>query len=213
MLLALLVGLACGFVGSIPIAGPAAVLIVERGLGGFKRSAMAMALGTAVAEGGYALLAFLGMTAALTRFPLLLPVSRIVGAVILLGVGLFFALRPERPAKPAEGGPVVAGRRARDGLWVGFVVTAVNPTLLASWTAVVTVLHSYGLLPIRPLDAFPFGGGVATGATAWFWSLLIIIHKLHKNIAPRTMDRVVRVIGWIIFAAGLAFVIKLLLAW
>lgn len=206
MIVAFLLGLACGFVGSIPIAGPAAVLVVERALSGQARAALGVSAGTAVAEAGYALLAFLGMTAALSRFPWLLSASRVVGAVILVGLGLYFALGPRR--RPKEAG--TGGRaRARDGLWLGLVVTSINPTLLVTWSAVVTVLHSTGFLRVHALDAFPFGLGVAAGVAGWFALLIAIIEKLRSKVNDSTMDKVVRVLGWILLACGAALLIKL----
>ena len=210
MLVAFLLGLACGLVGSIPIAGPAAVLVVERALGGHGSAARGVGAGTAVAEAGYALLAFLGMTAALSRFPWLLPVSRVVGALILVGLGLHFALGARRRPSPQE--PPV-GRRGFDGAWLGLVVTAVNPTLLVTWGAVATVLHSTGFLRVEPLDAFPFGLGVAAGVAGWFTLLTAIIEKLRKKVRDSTMEIVVRVLGWILLAGGAALLVKLGVDW
>src|SRR5688572_20288732 len=102
MLLALLAGLICGFVGSIPIAGPTAVVIVERALRHQVKAAFGIAVGAAVAEGGYALLAYLGMTAFLSRFPRLMVASRVLGVVILLGIGMYLALARRKPAKDSR---------------------------------------------------------------------------------------------------------------
>ena len=206
MVVAFLLGLACGFVGSIPIAGPAAVLVVERALAGHGRAAFGVGAGTAIAEAGYALLAFLGMTAALSRFHWLLPLSRLVGALILVGLGLYFALGPRRRRSENDSR---AGRRARDGLGLGLAVTSVNPTLLVTWSAVVTVLHSTGFLRVEPLDAFPFGLGVAAGVCGWFAVLTFVIEKLRSRVRDSTMDKVVRVLGWLLLAAGAALLVKL----
>ncbi len=207
MILAFLVGLACAFFGSMPIAGPVGVLIVERGLSGHGRSAFGLAVGNAVGEAGYALLAFLGMTAALSRFPWMVPASRVLGALILLGLGLYFALGPRRQTdKEGDDAP---RRRGRDGLWLGLVVTALNPTLIVTWSAVVTILHSTGVLRVEPLDAFPFAIGVVGGGVGWFGILLAIMTKLHRSVKPTTLDRVVRVLGWILVAAGAGVVIRI----
>ena len=207
MIVALLIGLACGFIGSIPIAGPAAVLVVQRSLDGHARAALFCGVGTAIAEAGYAVLAFLGMTAALAEFPWLLPASRVLGAVILVALGLYFALarrkHPEGQAPPQ--------RRGRDGFVVGLAVTALNPTLLATWSAVVTVLHSAGFLRIEPLDAFPFGLGVGAGVAGWFAVLVELIRLLRGKLQESTLDTVVRVIGWVLVAAGGALIVKLAL--
>ncbi len=65
MLGAILAGLILGFVGSIPAAGPLALLIVRAGLGhdgrsgrsGARARALGLAIGGAAAESGWAMLA------------------------------------------------------------------------------------------------------------------------------------------------------------
>lgn len=210
MLMALLAGLVCGFVGSIPIAGPTAVVIVERALRHEVRAAFAIAVGAAVAEGGYALLAYLGMTAFLSRFPKLLVASRVLGAAILLGIGLYLALAKRKPPRDTGERPE-APRGAM--LLLGLVMTGVNPTLLASWSAVCTVLHSTQTLRVEPLDAFPFALGVAVGSSAWFAVLLGLLHRFRRAVSETTLGRIVNVIGWILVAAGLTVGGQLVRTW
>jgi len=204
MVVALLLGLGCGFFGSIPIAGPTAVLVLERGMAGHAREAFGIAVGSAVAETGYALLAFLGMTAALSEFPWLVPASRIVGALILLGLGLYFALAPRHKA----GGPHTP-RSDHGSIFLGLFVTGINPTLLVTWSAVVTILHSTGWLRVVPLDAFPFGLGVGAGVAGWFATMLVLLRKLRKKLKDQTMDRLVRGLGWVLVVGGVALLVNL----
>ena len=93
MLAALLVTFILSFVASIPIAGPIAVIVVSKGLDNQARSGLFIAIGAAVAEAIYAGLAFLGITAMIQRFPLLLPISRLFGCLILLALGVYFLVR------------------------------------------------------------------------------------------------------------------------
>src|SRR5262249_60220037 len=170
--------------------------------GGQARAAPGLGGGPAVAEAGYAILAFLGTTAALSQFRWLIPVSRVLGALILIGLGLWFALGPHRHHEAK------VTRKARNGLWIGLAVTAVNPTLIVTWTAVVTILHSAGFLRVEFLDAFPFGLGVAVGVAGWFAVLVELIRMLRDRLKEETLDRIVRVIGWILVVAGGALVVK-----
>ncbi len=213
MLLALVLGLICGFVGSIPIAGPVAVLVVERGLGGRGREGLALAGGAAIAEGIYAGLAFLGMTAALARFPWLLPVSRVLGAVILVALGLYFALRKRKPASPDEAKKDEKGGRRGGPFVLGLVVTAVNPTLLVTWSAVVTVLHGSLRLHEGALDAPFFGLGAMSGIFGWFALFLTLLARFREKMGPGTLDKVVRTIGWLLVLVGVGVGVKVGLQW
>ena len=100
MVPAVLIGFAFGFLGSMPVAGPISLLVLHLGLANEGRRAFHLALGAALAEGAYALLAFWGLSAALARYPLLLPASRILGAVIPLALGGAMLARRPRGATP-----------------------------------------------------------------------------------------------------------------
>lgn len=210
MIWALLAGLICGFVGSIPIAGPIAVIVIERTLKGESKAAFEIALGASVVEAAYALCAYLGMTAFLSRFPWLIPVSRVLGAAILLALGLYLALRkPTAPADPAEAAAREPAKRTFGAMFfLGVVVSGVNPTLLASWSAVVTALHSTGTLRVVPLDAFPFALGVGVGIAAWFGMCVALLSHFRRKVSERTMDRVVRGIGAAIVVAGIVVTVQ-----
>jgi threonine/homoserine/homoserine lactone efflux protein len=207
MVLAFLVGLACGFFGSIPIAGPVAVLIVERALKGRLREAFAIGMGAALAEGGYALFAFLGMTAALGRFPWLLPVSRYLAAVILVGLGLVFALARRSKSEAAK-----ENERRGGGFILGLVVTGLNPTLIATWSAVVTILHGADILRVAALDGFPFAIGAVLGIVGWFGLWIEVLRKFRRRVKESTLEKVVRVMGWLLVAGGVGLLVKLVLA-
>ena len=68
ILIALVAGSVMGFLGSMPIAGPVAVLVLERGLIRRRREGLGVALGAAAAEAIYAFLAFWGLGAVLPIF-------------------------------------------------------------------------------------------------------------------------------------------------
>lgn len=199
LLMALVVGLCAGFIGSIPIAGPIAVLVLETGLEGKHREAVHIVIGSAVAESLYAALAFLGVSSLVNRFPNALPVERIVGAIVIIIVGGYFAFRKTKPATPHTD---VAAPKKRKWL-VGFWITALNPTLLVSWTAVIAALHGAGLLSFGLIDAIPFAIGVLCGVVAWFFVLLTIVKKIGKHVSPKARERLVHGMGYVLIAVGL----------
>ena len=166
MLLVLLLGLVCGFVGSIPIAGP---------------------------------------------------VSRVLGAVILVALGLYFAFRrPKRASAEEEAKKDEAqGKGGRRGgpFVLGLVVTLVNPTLLVTWSAVVTVIHGAMRVHSDAIDAPFFGLGAMSGIVSWFATLLALLGRFREKMGPGTLDKVVRGIGWLLGVIGLALGAKVGLQW
>src|SRR5262245_24321492 len=126
MLLALIIGAVLGFIGSMPVAGPIAVLVVTRGLGTSSRGAAArIAAGAALVESIYAFLAFWGLGAVLHRFPMIAPASRLLGAGLLITVGVYLLRRgATTPQDPPAEAPVASDNRG--GLLLGMTITALN---------------------------------------------------------------------------------------
>jgi threonine/homoserine/homoserine lactone efflux protein len=205
---AALLGFAFGFVGSIPVAGPIAVLVLTRVLEDRARSAMYLASGAAVAEGGYAYLAFWGSAELLTRYAWLDAASRSTAALILTGVGVHFLRRPRSTtAQPASG---LRGGSKRSFL-LGLTITALNPALLATWAAAVAALYSLGLLRFDPRAALPFSLGACAGITAWFATLLTSIGRFRGQLTRAALDRLVRAIGVLLVLLGLGVGVHLAL--
>ncbi len=192
-MLALLVGFAFGYLGSMPVAGPISVLVLHLGLAREGRRAFHLALGGALAEGIYALLAFWGLSAILAGHPLLLPVSRVLGAGILLGLGGAMLARRIRGATPATQPGPPAGRKRSFAL--GFLVTALNPTLIATWTAAVAALNATGLLAMDRTQALPFAAAACAGIVAWFATLLWLVRRFRHRLGAAALARLGRALG------------------
>src|SRR5580692_12304589 len=118
----------------MPIAGPIAAIVVSKGLENKTRAGLCIAVGAAVAESAYAFMAFWGLTSVLSRFPILLPASRLFGCVLLIALGSYFAGRKKKDEqRPRD----ETDRLGYQNVLFGLTMTAVNPTLLVTWTAAV----------------------------------------------------------------------------
>src|SRR5262245_56590921 len=138
---AAMLGFGCGFVGSIPVAGPIAALVFSRGLEDRTHSALYLASGAAVAEGAYAYLAFWGFADPPSLYASLERASHVAPAAILIGLGLHFALRRRAPPDRTAPDPRAGGARS---FLLGVAITALNPALIVGWTAAVTALYGLG---------------------------------------------------------------------
>jgi threonine/homoserine/homoserine lactone efflux protein len=199
MLLLLLLGFAFGYVGSMPVAGPISVLVLHLGLANDARHALCVAVGGALAEGLYALLAFWGLSTVLTHYPVILPVSRAVGAVLLLVLGLVMLLTRMRGATPQTQQPRKGNKRS---FVLGFLVTALNPTLIVTWTAAVAALNATGLLVMDQAQAPPFAAAVCVGIVAWFLTLLWLVRRWRDRVSVESLGRFKRAMGALLVAAG-----------
>ena len=201
MFTALLIGFLFGFIGSIPVAGPIAALVLARALAARFRAASAIAVGAAVAEAGYAFLAFYGFSTLLLKYPVILPISRAAAAIILVTLGILLSWKQAEFSKSEQ--------PERDGLTgsllLGFSICALNPTLLATWTAASATLASSGLLKITPALAIPFSLAACVGIVAWFALLLLLVRRYRERFRPETLAKGVRVIGVAVVLLGFYF--------
>ena len=185
------------FVGSLPLAGPIALLVVSNGASGRYKEALRIALGAAVAEGIYASLAFWGFATFLARYKLVLPISHGITAIILCGLGVHFLFfKPkEDEAKPGE--EPKPGR-----FWVGFSIAAFNPTLLATWGAVTAFLYARQLVRFTPLLAIPFGVSAAAGIGVWGLVTIALLRRFRNHLPRAALAWTVRSMGIVLIGVG-----------
>jgi threonine/homoserine/homoserine lactone efflux protein len=188
------VALVFGFVGSMPLAGPISVLVVARAAQKQFREARHVAFGAAAAEAIYAGIAFFGFTTILARHPIVVPVSHGVTAIVLVALGVRFAFwkLKEKKEKTHHAGKAL----------VGFTLSAVNPTLLVTWTAAVAFLYSKGLGGVKEWGAIPFGICAGVGVAAWFAVLVALLSKYEGKMPRRMLTWVVRTLGVALVGLG-----------
>jgi len=190
-------GFLAGFLGSIPLAGPISVLVLGRGLDGAYRSGLFLSFGAALAEGAYAFGACWGLGTLLERYAWLGLASQSIAAVILVALGCAFALRHGRDA------PAPRMARGRSSFALGFVVAALNPTLIATWTAAVATLHGVGVMEATRSAALPFALGVTAGIAGWFALLLELLRRHRHRFNPVYLRHAVRAMGVVLVVMGI----------
>ncbi|NUP13678.1 MAG: LysE family transporter [Polyangiaceae bacterium] len=204
MIAALIIGFCFGFFGSIPVAGPIAALVLKRGLTGRYASAALVGIGGGIAEAGYAFLAFWGFATYLTQYPMIEPVSRTLAGIILIGLGVSFA----RYKSSAPGAIPTSSDSHAKSLLLGFTITALNPTLIATWTAATTTLYSSDLITLEPVDAIPFSLGALVGIISWFALLTVLLKRYQGRFDQARLTMMVRIIGILILGLGIFFAVK-----
>jgi len=205
LLIAALGGFASSFVGSIPVAGPLAVLAIASATRGELASARHLVRGGAVGEGTYAVLAFLGLRALVEAHPWILGASKLFTAALLIAIGIAL-LRTNVGAPRPQSAPARPGA-AKKSVLIGFTITICNPTLLVSWSAVVTALYSFQVVRFSLPAALAFGAGAIGGKISWFHVLFRFIEQRYDRMERDTLKSVMRTM------AACATCLGLWLAW
>ncbi|MEM9695696.1 MAG: LysE family transporter [Myxococcota bacterium] len=202
-------GLISGLIASIPVAGPMSALVLSRALQGRVTAAFYIALGGGVVEAFYAFIAFWGYAAYVAELEFIEPVSRALGAVIMLGLGLAFVRKkPDR----IELTPVERDSRGKS-LLVGASMCAMNPTIIVSWSATVTVLHGSNVIDITSERALPYALGIAVGIAAWFAGLIRLVDQHRRRFSPAVLSRTVNIIGVVMLLLSGWFAFQFIRLW
>ena len=200
MLAAVIVGVAIGYIGSMPVAGPIALLVLGRGLEDRARNALALAFGAAIAESIYAYLAFWGFGAVLASYPWIEKGARFGAAIALIALGVHFYRRRHRAEAPE---PAANNSGNKRNFVLGFVITVLNPTLIATWTFTVTTVYSLGLLTFEAEKALPFSLGAFSGIVGWFATLLYLLKRFRKAVTQTGLQRALKLVGVVLIVVGI----------
>lgn len=203
LLVVCLIAAVLGYIAAMPILGPIAVMVVARGIEGRFEEARKLGIGASIAEGTYAGIAF-GFATLFTRYPLALPVSRVLTSIVLFVVGISFVRYTPRPLEP------VSERKARSAFALGFLTSGLNPTIIATWTAVAAGIHSRQLLEMKPWMAVPFGLSACIGIASWYITLVMLMTKYHSRLPARGMSTFIRVMGGVLLCIAAWTVISVI---
>jgi len=205
---AFLAGFCLGFVGSVPIAGPTALVVVDSTLENRPRKGLYVAVGAACAESIYAALAFWGLAHLFNNYPMIIPASRLLAGGVLILIGLYLALRHSR----IQSAPRLE-QIHHDGRYLlfGFTITFFNPTLAVTWTAAIAAVHTALPAHFTPVDTLPFALGSCLGIIAWFWLLICAICRFRKKLHLTPLNYVLRTTGGAMIIVGTIMTVRTLL--
>ncbi len=201
-LLALSFGFAMGFIGSVPLTGPIALLVFHRGLQGRYWRGIAVGLGGTTGELIYCTLAVAGVGALVKQFPLASAGLKTMSALILIAFGLYFLIAPPNAdISEAEDIDHASETWPKD-FGQGFMISAFNPILLLNWTAAVAIVYS--MIPVE-LDlsaraSFVLGAGLGVGS--WFSLLIVILRHFKRRLPEGLVGWVQRTMGAIVLVAA-----------
>jgi threonine/homoserine/homoserine lactone efflux protein len=184
----------------MPVAGPIALLVLGRGLENRARTGLSIALGAAIAESVYAYLAFWGFGAVLARYAWIEKSTRFGAAVVLVALGLHFYHRRHH-ISAASKKPQTAGNKRN--FFLGFIITLLNPTLIATWTFTVTTVYSLGLVTFDAANAIPFSIGAFFGIVGWFATLLGLLKRFRSSFPRISLQRTLHLVGIVLIVVGL----------
>jgi putative LysE/RhtB family amino acid efflux pump len=225
MVTALLVGLVVGFVMVMP-PGPIAMACMRQALAGQTKEGLALGLGAAVMDSGYALLAAFASSALVEAlWDMMMHHAWALLAfqggciVVLVVVGLHYC-RSSRHGGAARARPEARGRLRGDvspalsGVLLALTNLA-NPLFLPSLIFVMSLLQVRGWVGHAVGDHIMYALGFGGGAALWYVLLLRTVTHLRAQFSPTVLPMLARVAGGaLLLCAGLlTYTVVMTTAW
>lgn len=186
--------LGIGLLLAVPV-GPIGLLCLRRSLTLGMAAGMAVGLGAATADAGYAAAAAFALGVA-APFITEAHWLGIAGGIVLIAIGLKdIAHRDASPAPPTL--------RGHMGVYAGVVLlTLTNPATVLTFAAIIVGL---GLVPhmVSTLDGLVFVAGVFLGSTAWWVVLSGAGGKLGDRLPPGAIRWTRRIAGAVFVGFGI----------
>ncbi len=225
MVTALLVGLVVGFIMVMP-PGPMAMACMRQALAGRAREGVALVLGAAVMDSGYALLAAFASSALVeTLWDRMLHHAWALLAfqggciVVLVVVGLHYC-RSSRHGGAAHARPEARGRLRGDvspalsGVLLALTNLA-NPMFLPSLIFVMSLLQVRRWVGHAVGDHSMYALGFGGGAALWYVLLLRTVSHFRAQFSPTVIPMLARVAGGVLLlcAGLLTYTVVMTTAW
>ena len=225
MVTALLVGLVVGFVMVMP-PGPIAMACMRQALAGQTKEGLALGLGAAVMDSGYALLAAFASSALVEAlWDMMMHHAWALLAfqggciVVLVVVGLHYC-RSSRHGGAARARPEARGRLHGDvspalsGVLLALTNLA-NPMFLPSLIFVMSLLQVRGWVGHAVGDHLMYALGFGGGAALWYVLLLRTVTHLRAQFSPTVLPMLARVAGGVLLlcAGLLTYSVVMTTAW
>lgn len=190
-------GFLSGFIGSIPVSGPIALLVFRNSMQGHYEWAQRIVLGAALAEAGYCALALFGYIQLIQAFPSLASYIRLIGAIFLFVLGIFFLV--QKVHIQTEG--VTTTERKGAPFLTGFLIAAFNPTLFLTWGSANSIIFSWlEITGLWDMLLFPIFAGI--GIIVWFFILVAVFKRYREKIGERIGNYAIRAAAFIILGSG-----------
>jgi len=187
-----------GFSIAAPV-GPVAMLCIQRSLKAGWLPGFFTGIGAAVADTFYAAVAVFGLAAALTalfdKSAWIQPVCGII--MIVIGTHIF----REKPSETSRQKRAMKAYHLAGNWFSAFVITLFNPATILAFMAV------FGGLKIadgvgNPIEGFTTVIGVFVGAAVWWTGLTTVATIFHRQIQPKTILIINRMMGLVVFGFG-----------
>ena len=192
-------GFIIGIIMAAPL-GPLAVLVIKRSLTKGYKEGLATALGISLADGFYALIAALGLSAVSTFVLTRKEYLFMGGGLLLILLGVRALKKP--PVLDAE---LIKEKGFIPTLLQTMILTLTNPMTIVTFIAAFTAAGFEGQEQV--MQAVLICLGVFLGSISWFMVISVISASLRKRVTPYLLNLINTISGSLLILFGVAFLV------
>ncbi len=186
----------------IPI-GPVNLEIFHTALKKQHPQAVAVAIGGAIGDAVWAIVAFFGVTP--FQKPGLEGFFFVATAAITGGLG-YFALRDSKCIERKEDTKIATIKRKRWAFLKGLTMVLVNPLGIVSWMISLQFLKKMNIyIPLELRYEILFFVVVTIGAACYFLLIVFITNKMESFFNPQRTSKITRILGYLLLSLSAYF--------
>ena len=200
-----------GFLSSTLALGPVTFLVFRNALIGKYGRGVAMIFGSSLMEAIYCATALTLVSTVLSYNHKIQIFSRAVSFFLFLIIGIYL-LKTNLDREISSGVKEASKGEKSKSFLAGFVLVALNPTIILTWSAAITVLYSLKIVAISTfLDIVVFALFAAIGTICGGLSMIFLIKIYKINFSRQSIKVILKLFGIILIVLSIHSLIKIFL--
>ena len=198
-----------GFFATIVATGPVTFLVFRNALLGRYNRAAAMIFGSSIMESIYCVMALSVVSSLFLESDKIRLFSRGISALILFFIGIYL-YRTNLNEEISSGVGQLRKKEKRKSFLSGFILVAINPTIILTWSAAITALISFKIIKINSLfGIFIFSLAATIGMICGGLSMIVLIRQFKIKFPKKILGNLLKLIGIGLIIASFYLVISI----
>ena len=205
LILLIVVSYIIGFFTAIPI-GATQVEMAKRSISGYFKEAMMVITGSVASDMIYGFIAMFGI-APFLKDEKVEAFFWFVGGIILIILGIFTLIYSDKSSSNNTKKATLF--KSNTSLFIGFSLAATNPPIIFWWLFCFEFIKSIGIVPSSAsMYAIIFILSAGLGIVSYLVGLTLFLKKMGKKISPEIEYKINRIMGILLIAFSLYFLLK-----
>ncbi len=205
LILLIIISYIIGFFTAIPI-GATQVEIAKRSISGYFKEALMVIAGSAVSDMIYGFIAMFGI-APFLKDEKVEAFFWFVGGIILIVLGIFTLIYNDKNNSNNTGKVMLF--KSHTSLFIGFSLAVTNPPIIFWWLFCFEFIKSIGIVPSSAsMYAIILLLSAGFGIVSYLIGLALFLKKMGKKISPEIEYKINRIMGILLIALSLYFLLK-----